>query len=169
MQFRKDPYLSNQKGFSTLELMVVLAIIGLLTAIAIPQYEHFTTKAEEAEQILLLDSLEKKMTVYFAFNDQYGNFDETLGEVIDPSYADPGGDPDPGDGDGDGDEDGGFDSRFVRYHQNKWRIDLSLDAPKEATITITPLIIANHLSHVRFVQLQNGQTLQKGAVPISPP
>ena len=40
---------TNKKGFSMIELMVVVAIIGVLAAIGIPQYSKFQAKARQSE------------------------------------------------------------------------------------------------------------------------
>ena len=39
----------NQKGFSLVELMVVVAIIGILAAIAIPNFQRFSSKSKQSE------------------------------------------------------------------------------------------------------------------------
>ena len=42
-----------QKGFTLIELMIVIAIIGILAAIALPAYQDYTTRAKVSEVILM--------------------------------------------------------------------------------------------------------------------
>ena len=46
-----------QQGFTLIELMIVVAIIGILAAVAIPAYQDYTAKAQAAEAYVLLDGL----------------------------------------------------------------------------------------------------------------
>jgi type IV pilus assembly protein PilA len=60
-----------QKGFTLIELMIVIAIIGILAAIALPAYQDYTIRAQVTEGLSLASGVETAMADYYA---QYGVF-----------------------------------------------------------------------------------------------
>lgn len=66
--------LRSQKGFSLVELMVVVAIIGILAVIGIPQYQKFMSKARQAEAKTHLNALFQGQISFFTeYNTYAGN------------------------------------------------------------------------------------------------
>ena len=52
----------NQKGFTLIELMIVVAIIGILAAVALPAYQDYTKRAHVSEGITLAASAKAAVT-----------------------------------------------------------------------------------------------------------
>jgi type IV pilus assembly protein PilA len=57
---------SLQKGFTLIELMIVIAIIGILAAIAIPAYQNYTIRAQVTEGLNLADGWKTMAAEYYA-------------------------------------------------------------------------------------------------------
>jgi type IV pilus assembly protein PilA len=57
---------SVQKGFTLIELMIVVAIIGILAAIAIPAYQDYTVRAQVTEGLNLADAVKTGVAEYYA-------------------------------------------------------------------------------------------------------
>ena len=55
-----------QQGFTLIELMIVIAIIGILAAIAIPAYQNYTIRAQVTEGLTLADGWKTAISEYYA-------------------------------------------------------------------------------------------------------
>lgn len=92
--------LNNQKGFSLVELMIVIVIIGVLAAVAVPIYTSNVTKAKMSEANAALGTIRTMLRVYYG---EYGEYptqvlplpvqpltwnDIKVGELIGKYFAD---------------------------------------------------------------------------------
>jgi prepilin-type N-terminal cleavage/methylation domain-containing protein len=69
----------NQKGFTLLELMIVVVILGILAAMAIPRFITVTSKAKQSEAKLILKQIYSNERIYF---EQFGEYWIPLGGTI---------------------------------------------------------------------------------------
>ena len=60
--------LKNKKGFTLIELMIVVAILGILAAVAIPMYINYQNKAKTSEAPINIDAIKKGELSQFSAN-----------------------------------------------------------------------------------------------------
>lgn len=69
----------TQRGFTLIELMIVVAIIGVLASIAVPQYQNYTARAQVAEAFNLASSYKVVMADYYSLRGRFPNSNAEAG------------------------------------------------------------------------------------------
>ncbi|MGE0086981.1 MAG: type IV pilin protein [Desulfococcaceae bacterium] len=69
----------NKKGFTLIELMIVVAIIGILAAIAIPNFLNYQCKSKQSEAKQSLGTIGKNQEAYLTEYDRYSDDFTELG------------------------------------------------------------------------------------------
>jgi prepilin-type N-terminal cleavage/methylation domain-containing protein len=81
---------NSQRGFSLIELMIVIAIIGILIAVGVTGWKAAVKAANEAAAIKTLRTIAEQQMLYYNAHQRsaFGTFDEMLGEkLLDTRFA----------------------------------------------------------------------------------
>lgn len=71
-----------QKGFTLIELMIVIAIIGILAVIALPAYQDYTARAQVSEAFALAEGQKAAVVEYYADKGAYPSSNTAAGVAV---------------------------------------------------------------------------------------
>ena len=74
-----------QQGFTLIELMIVIAIIGILAAVALPAYQDYTIRAKASEGIAMVGAAKTSVSEYFQTQADYPTSADASGINTDPN------------------------------------------------------------------------------------
>lgn len=74
-------------GFTLVEVLVVVAIVGILSAIAVPQYSQYVIRGKITEATSALSELRLRAEKYFSDNRSYSTFNTTISNAQYFTYA----------------------------------------------------------------------------------
>lgn len=133
------------KGFTLIELMIVVVVIGVLAALAIPAYQDYVTRARRADAKAALLQVQLAEEKWRANNSNYGS-------LTNLTFADP------------------FPSPDGHYSVTVTTVDTSGATPSSYAATATPVgtQLANDTECANFVTNQNNDQTVSGTLSGSP-
>ena len=81
---------SRERGFSLIELMIVIAIIGILVGIGVPAYQGMVRRANDASAVQSLNTLQVAQRTFHGSRGRgnYGTFDQLVADgILDETFA----------------------------------------------------------------------------------
>ena len=86
--------MNAQKGFTLIELMIVIAIIGILAAIALPAYQDYTARAQASEGFKATSGVQSDIGTFIADQSRFPQATDSVGvqaALLEGKYFDAGG------------------------------------------------------------------------------
>ena len=80
--------MKNMKGFTLIELMIVIAILGILLAIAIPAYQDYTVRAKVSECVNAAAPLKLGVSEFVVSNSRFPSALASVGNTFTTQYCD---------------------------------------------------------------------------------